>query len=124
MLMSANCTSHSCLCGYLIEIEFKIKIKYFKIYLVIYAHSLPWNQTTVRGWVAESVFSTCIPFGYSTANYGTLLFFICIETFLSSFQQYYRRILNNINGTRDIKGKHNLKLILCDAIRFHNDSKM
>lgn len=93
---------------------------YWIVNIWIDIHSLPWDQTTFAGYLAEMCLS--IPFAawYYLLKGVSILFFISLCYHHEAFYKILQRsvhILNTVNNYRD------QKILLCNIIRFHNSAK-
>lgn len=77
--------------------------------------SLPWNQSTILGWLGETIYSLIVCVSFLTLNYGVLSLFMAIGEFHQSFQLHFQQILT----AEDARLRH-LKTKIRDSIRFHN----
>lgn len=81
--------------------------------------SLPWNQKTVPGWIADCIFDSIVAIFYFIVNYGILVFFLAICEFHSGFLLYYSELLKSLEAALTTKKENEIRVILCDAICFH-----
>lgn len=85
-------------------------LKYCSIY------SLPWDQTTVTGYLAEEAFCIIGSEFYFLFDALPLLFFVFLCWHNQVFLKMFEEILRKLDHPRE---NHNNKQILCDLIRFH-----
>lgn len=95
-----------------------IRCTHFKI---AFHFSLPWNQHTIIGWIAEILLCLYIAFPYVAYNYGFLTFFVVIGEFHRAFYLQFQNMIENMNLTAKRNGSQ--KAHLCDIIRYHNSVK-
>lgn len=86
----------------------------FSTILFLY-HSLPWDQTSLFGYVGEIIYDIAIAVAYIIAI-SFIVFFIALCQHYHAFYQIYERLVRKLDNCNGIKEKN---VRLCSAIRFH-----
>lgn len=88
--------------------------KFQKISLEIY-FSLPWNQDTYIGYLAEIIISNLSAYGFFILNGTSLLLFVSLCIHHRAFSKMFKHKINNSEKCDAI--------LLSDLIRFHISAK-
>lgn len=86
-----------------------------KVHLV---YSLPWNQTTPLGYLAEICFQMLCGEAYLTFNGSVILLFISMCLYHQAFYKMFQYSMRKMNQPPD-EGQQDTKGVLCNFIRFH-----
>lgn len=80
--------------------------------------SVPWNQRTLLGYLAESAFIVSFAETYFISNGAVAVPFLAICWHHQAFYQMFREKLNQLNVESG-----NDKIVLCELIQFHTSVK-
>lgn len=93
-----------------------IKITPWTIYKLYSILRLPWNSSTLNGYIAEVFYVISSAGFYNTGNGCSILLFISI---CLNHQAFYK-IIQNATDTFDVENNNRNKAIfLCELIKFH-----
>lgn len=88
--------------------------------LFVFIYSLPWNQSTLFGYIGEILFTVMLAPPYFTVLGVIFVLFISICMLHQAFYKIFEYSINKWDAmTTDDKNKCNNKHFLCDLIRFH-----
>lgn len=86
-----------------------------------YRYVLPWDQTTLLGYLPTYVYLTLFSAAYFLLNAMFLSAFVVITLQFDSLRIHFEHILFGLKtiNEKDFNHAVNVKKVLCDAIRFH-----
>lgn len=100
---------------------FSAKVFFFLLTLILISmnscSSLPWNQTTVLGYLGEIGFIMFSAKAFMITNGVLLMFFVSICRHYGAFYQIFKHSIGKL--THSDRNNRCDKAILCDLIRFH-----
>lgn len=79
--------------------------------------SLPWNQLTVPGWIAEISISLATALSYTTSDFTFLTFFVVIGQFHQAFRRQFPNMMTNLDSKQI--DYQQAKESIRETIRFH-----
>lgn len=105
-------------CEYLNKILSSIELKF--IHKCLSFESVPWNQQTLAGYIAEASFITFSCETYLGAVGAPLLLFISFCLFHDVFYKMFRHFINELNHS---DAERNNRELLRKIVKFHNSAK-
>lgn len=82
---------------------------------------LPWDQNTLIGWAAETIFSFCYSVSYCLIIPSLLTFFVSICNYNHAFYEIFRHQIVNIDSAADFHPFpiDRVKKLMSKSISFH-----
>lgn len=91
-------------------------------------HRVPWDQKTLCGWIASTIYTTTAAGAFIVVNSLLLSFYIGANIYFYIFATHFETICLDLDVVqRRMSGRddhsNEMKSILCHAIDYHNNVK-
>lgn len=97
-----------------------------KLLINFHSFRLPWDQTTITGWMFEMAYHTDLFYFYFFVSFSLLTLFISIFEYHRSFYELFKHLIGKLDMNEQLYKPiqiYQLKVCLRDTIILHTSAK-
>lgn len=101
----------------------------FRLKMVFHSNSTPFDEGTIGGWFCVFCFSMVPVVIYVALNITIVIFFMSMGLYFEASCKHYRMIFRSVSDIAEScsqlthQNKQKMKMLMIEAIRFHNKVK-